>query len=133
MATTLEAVGCRRLELHIDHRRPDQGWLAAASATALFAITLNILQPLARAALMRDGGPQGGAALWGVFCLPSTQEDGTTAPVPGSNRVHECCLGLAHAAVLAAPSTAFAWVELVAVDLVFVAYLDFLTLVGIRG
>jgi hypothetical protein len=34
-------------------RRLDQGWRAAALAAALFAITLNFLQPLAHAALMR--------------------------------------------------------------------------------
>jgi hypothetical protein len=116
----------------MDRRRPDQGWRAAAFAVALFAITLNFLQPLAHAAMMRDGGPQAAAALWGVFCLPTTQEDGTPAPVPASNKVHECCLGLAHAPVLAGPSPAFVAVELIATSLVFVADLDDLTPVGIR-
>jgi hypothetical protein len=51
-------------------RRSDQGWRAAALAAALFAITLNFLQPLAHAALMRDGSP----ANWAAMCLPSTQQ-----------------------------------------------------------
>ena len=38
--------------------RPDQGSRAAAFAVALFAITLNFLQPLAPAVRMRDGGPE---------------------------------------------------------------------------
>jgi len=33
------------------------GWRATALAVALFAITLNFLQPLAHAALMRGGEP----------------------------------------------------------------------------
>ena len=116
----------------MDRKRPDQGWRAAAFAAALFAITLNFLQPLAHAAIMRDGGPQAAAALWGVFCLPTTQEDGTPTPVPASTEVHECCLGLAHAPVLAEPSTASVAIELAAADFVFAANLDMLTPVGIR-
>lgn len=38
-------------------RAPDSGWRGMALAAALFAITLNVLQPVAHAALMRDGGP----------------------------------------------------------------------------
>lgn len=116
----------------MDRRRPDPGWRVAAFAAALFAITLNFLQPLAHAAMLRDGGPRAASALWGVFCLPTMQEDGTPAPVPASNKVHECCLGLAHAPVLAEPSAAFVTVELVAADFVFAAALDILTPVGIR-
>lgn len=116
----------------MDRRRPERGWRAAAFAAALFAITLNFLQPLAHAAMMRDGGPQAAAALWGVFCLPTMQEDGTPAPVPASNKVHECCLGLAHAPLLAEPSAGFVAVEVVAADLVLAADLDVLTPVGIR-
>ena len=82
--------------------------------------------------MLRDGGPQAAAALWGVFCLPPTQEDGTPTPVPASNKIHECCLGLAHAAVLAEPSTAFVAVELIVADFAFAAALDILTPVGIR-
>ena len=49
-------------------KRPNQGWRGMARAVALFAITLNFLQPLAHAALMRDGAP---SALWTAMCLPS--------------------------------------------------------------
>ena len=42
----------------MDRKRPDQGWRAAAFAAALFAITLNFLQPLAHAAMLRGGGTQ---------------------------------------------------------------------------
>ena len=48
-----------------DRSHREAGWRAAAFATALFAITLNFLQPLAHAALMRDGAPR---ELWSVFC-----------------------------------------------------------------
>ena len=43
--------------MDMSRRRSDQGWRAAALAAALFAITLNFLQPLAHAALMRSGAP----------------------------------------------------------------------------
>lgn len=116
----------------MDRKRPDRGWRAAAFAAALFAITLNFLQPLAHAAMLRDGGPQGAAALWGVLCLPTTQEDGNPGPVPGASRVHECCLGLAHAPVLAEPSSGFVAVEAVVADLFFAAGPDILIPVGIH-
>ena len=74
---------------------------AQALALALFAITLNLLQPLAHAALLRDGAPK---ALWGAFCAsaPATP-DGETGNAPAAAAMHQCCLGLAHAPVLAAP------------------------------
>jgi hypothetical protein len=76
-----------------------------ALATALFAITLNFLQPLVHAALMRDGAP---AALWTVFCDTSADPDGGSGSVPGhAAKSHECCLGLAHAQALIEPSTYF--------------------------
>lgn len=85
----------------INRKRSDQGWRAAALAVALFAITLNFLQPLAHAALMRSGAP----ANWAAMCLPSAQQDdGQSKP---AGKVHECCLGLAHAPTLTEPSTAF--------------------------
>lgn len=86
-------------------RRTDQGWRAAALAAALFAITLNFLQPLAHAALMRDGAP----ANWAAMCLPNAQQDDQSSTPAGAP--HECCLGLAHAPTLAEPSTAFVAVE----------------------
>lgn len=88
-----------------DRTRRAEGWRAAAFALALFAITLNFLQPLAHAALMRDGSP---STLWSVFCksMPDERKD-TTGSVPSSTVDHECCLGLAHAPALLAPSSAF--------------------------
>jgi hypothetical protein len=77
-----------------------------ALATALFAITLNFLQPLVHAALMRDGPP---TALWTVFCDASAADpNGGSGSVPGQTaKSHECCLGLAHAQILTEPSTHF--------------------------
>jgi hypothetical protein len=91
-------------------RRPsDQAWRASALATALFAITLNFLQPLAHAALMRDGAP---GTLWSAFCNaavagPAQGQDGKPAPVPIADQDHSCCFGLAHAPALIAPSPSF--------------------------
>ena len=76
--------------------RSDQGWRAAAWAAALFAITLNFLQPLAHAALMRGGAP----ANWSAMCLPSAQQGDEQHPAKAGTP-HECCLGLAHATTLA--------------------------------
>jgi hypothetical protein len=88
-------------------RRSDQGWRAAALAAALFAITLNFLQPLAHAALMRSGAP----GSWAAMCLPSLQhgsaQQGDAQHPATAGTMHECCLGLAHAPTLAEPSTAF--------------------------
>ena len=90
----------------MDRTRPVQGWRAAAMAVALFAITLNFLQPLAHAALMRDGAP---TALWTMFCnaAAATEPDAHGTPPVSATGKHECCLGLAHATALAAPPTAF--------------------------
>ncbi|WP_147145273.1 DUF2946 family protein [Reyranella soli] len=95
----------------MNRRRSDQGWRAAALAAALFAITLNFLQPLAHAALMRSGAPGN----WAAMCLPSMQQAGSQQgdeqrPAKASTS-HECCLGLAHATTLAAPSTTFVSVD----------------------
>src|SRR6185437_2674964 len=81
--------------------RSESGWRASAVAVALFAITLNFLQPLAHAALMRDGAP---SVLWGTFCSAAAADpgaDGKSTPVPVDT--HECCLGLAHAVAFTAP------------------------------
>jgi hypothetical protein len=88
-----------------DRTRRAEGWRAAAFAVALFAITLNFLQPLAHAALLRDGSP---STLWSVFCKPMASErTDASGSVPASTVDHECCLGLAHAPALLAPSLAF--------------------------
>jgi len=91
-------------------RRSDQGWRAAALAVALFAITLNFLQPLAHAALMR-----GAPANWAAMCLPSIQQEGTRQGddqhPAAAGTLHECCLGLAHAPALGEPSTCFVAID----------------------
>lgn len=116
-------------------RRSDSGWRAASLAAALFAITLNFLQPLAHAALMRDGGPMGtpGASpLWAAMCLPAADQDGAQDTAPAAGKLHECCLGLAHAPVLAELSSAYIHVERTAARLRFVAAFDAISPVGIR-
>ena len=90
----------------MNRRRSEQGWRAAALAAALFAITLNFLQPLAHAALMRSGAP----ANWAAMCLPSAQQGDDQHPATAGT-MHECCLGLAHASTIAEPSTAFVAID----------------------
>jgi hypothetical protein len=117
----------------MSRKRPDQGWRAAAFAAALFAIALNFLQPLAQAVLMRDGGPEAAARTWGVFCLPPTGDDGSQAPSQHAGKIHECCLGLAHASALAAPAAgAFLLVEPIGETIALAANDDALAPVGIR-
>ncbi len=115
---------------------PVSGWRTASLAAALFAITLNFLQPLAHAALMRDGGPMSGsqaaAKMWGVFCLPNAGQDDAQDQAPSAGKSHECCLGLAHAPVLAELSTTFVLIEHVAAAVRLVATIDALRPVGIR-
>ena len=113
-------------------RRSDSGWRATSLAAALFAITLNFLQPLAHAALMRDGGPQAAAKMWGAFCQPAAGQDDADAPLPSAGKSHECCLGLAHAPALAEISTAFVLVEHIVAAVRFVAVTDAPMPVGIR-
>lgn len=93
----------------MDRRRSDQGWRATAFAAALLAITLNFLQPLVHAALMRDGGPAT-SGLWASMCLPDAGADGQQGSTP-PGKLHECCLGLAHAPTLAEPSTSFVSID----------------------
>lgn len=111
-------------------RRSDQGWRAAALAAALFAITLNFLQPLAHAALMRGGAP----ADWAAMCLPGSQQDDPHSTPTGSpgGAPHECCLGLAHAPSLGEPSTAFVAVDRPATTVHSLETAQSLTPVGIR-
>lgn len=113
-------------------KRSESGWRAAVFAAALFAITLNFLQPLAHAALMRDGRPEAAAKMWGVFCLPSAGQDDAQGQMPATGKSHECCLGLAHAPVLAGLFVAFVLVEHIATGGRFVAATDALSPVGIR-
>jgi hypothetical protein len=60
----------------MNRKRSDTGWREAFVAAALFAITLNFLQPLAHAALMRDGG-QLLPSVWKSMCLPAGHDDDT--------------------------------------------------------
>lgn len=113
-------------------KRSESGWRAASLAAALFAITLNFLQPLAHAALMRDGGPQAAAKMWGVFCLPAAGQDDAGESLPTAGKGHECCLGLAHAPALAELSTVFTCVKHVAAAVRFVPATDAVLPVGIR-
>jgi hypothetical protein len=108
-------------------RRSDQGWRAAAFAVALFAITLNFLQPLAHAALMRGGAP----ANWAAMCLPSAQQGDDQHPTTAGTP-HECCLGLAHATTLAEPSTTFVAIERLPENVRPLETAEALTPVGIR-
>lgn len=76
---------------------------------ALFAVTLAILQPLAHAVMLRTGGPEAAAALWGAIC--QTTDGETEGSGPSNAKVHDCCFGLAHAPVLLGPAVAIALVE----------------------
>ena len=113
-------------------RRSDQGWRAAALAAALFAITLNFLQPLAHAALMRSGA----TVTWAAMCLPSVQErgaqQGDDQHPAKAGAPHECCLGLAHASTIAEPSTAFVAVDRLPENVQPLETAEALTPVGIR-
>ncbi|UYN96214.1 MAG: hypothetical protein KIT25_04495 [Enhydrobacter sp.] len=81
----------------------------AALAVALFAITLNFLQPLVHAALLHDGAT---GALWSMFCRAAVADpDNKAGQSPVVAEKHECCLGLAHAQVGGEPSTAFIAIE----------------------
>jgi hypothetical protein len=103
---------------------------ALALATALLAITLNFLQPLVHAALMRDGAP---ATLWSVFCNATPDmRSNTGQDVPLAQDKHECCLGLAHAVAFTSPAAIFTPIERVAATVRPLATFDQLTPVGIR-
>ena len=113
-------------------KRPDTGWRALAFAVALFAITLNFLQPMAHAAMLRDAGPLAAAKMWGAFCLPSAGQEDSQSSTPAETQNHVCCLGLAHAPVLAEPSAAFVRVDPVVTTIRFVAAVEAQSPVGIR-
>lgn len=79
---------------------------ALALFAALFAVTLNVLQPMLHAALMRDGAS---GTVWSAPCKAAAADpDGAPASTPSDlARAHDCCLGLADTVLLAAPSSAF--------------------------
>jgi hypothetical protein len=116
----------------MDRKRPASGWRAATFAAALFAITLNFLQPLAHAALLRDGGPVAAASLWGAFCVNMTGQDDNQGSVPGAAKIHDCCLGLAHASIVAGPPTVFVVIEPRVEVIRLIAQIEALAAVGIR-
>ena len=95
----------------MDRRRSDQGWRSAALAAALFAITLNFLQPLVHAALMRSGAPANWAAMFLPSALQAGDQQNDNRHPATAGTAHECCLGLAHAPILGEPSTAFVAIE----------------------
>jgi hypothetical protein len=110
----------------MDRKKSFSDRRALALATALLAITLNLLQPLVHAALMRDGAP---TALWSVICSDSRD---TRQGVPLAPDKHECCLGLAHAVAVTPPAAIFTPVERAASVVRPLAPFDQLTPVGIR-
>jgi Protein of unknown function (DUF2946) len=122
----------------MDRNRSDKGWRAAALAAALFAITLNFLQPLAHAALMRGGAP----ANWVAMCLPNVQQGGVQQggaqqgddrrSTPAAGTLHDCCLGIAHAPTLGEPSTSFVAADRPATTVQPLETAEALTPVGIR-
>jgi hypothetical protein len=85
---------------------------AIALPVALFAITLAVLQPLAHALMLRTGSMEAAAAMWGAFCQPNAEQGEAGKQGPAKGKVHECCIGLAHAPVLSLPSDASIAVEL---------------------
>lgn len=99
-----------------------------ALVAALFAVMLNFLQPLAHAALMRDGTP---STLWNMFCS-ATSQDARKDSTPVTADKHECCLGLAHVAAIATRSARVDMVERVVSAVQSLQPADSLTPVGIR-
>ena len=99
-------------------KRTQSTWRALGLSVALFAITLDFLQPLAHAAAMRDGALGSmGRALWTAFCTPGVAQDDGQKPASQTSKAHQCCLGLAQAATVASPPTVFVAVEPVAADM----------------
>jgi Protein of unknown function (DUF2946) len=84
-------------------KRADTSGRAFGLAAALFAITLNFLQPVVHAALLRDGSP---STLWTMFCdATAADSDQAAGSLPTGKAVaHDCCLGLAHVQALIEPS-----------------------------
>ena len=114
----------------MDRIRPVEGWRAVAMAMALFAITLNFLQPLTHASMLRNGVP---SALWSLFCNANIADsDSKSNPVPGVAGQHECCLGLASAKALGPPPLEFVVVEPLVVAVPALLSSEQPTLVGIR-
>jgi hypothetical protein len=96
--------------LPMSARQPPSQMRAFVLVAALFALTLAILQPLAHAVMLRTGGPEAAAALWGAICQPTADGE---AEGSGSSpaKVHDCCFGLAHTPVLLGPAVAGIFVD----------------------
>lgn len=79
---------------------------AIAFSAALFALTLSVLQPIVHAVAMRDGAPR---SLWSVICTAASVES-ETGERRGTSDIAvdpDCCLGLAHSQIVAAPPATF--------------------------
>jgi hypothetical protein len=114
----------------MDRNRSLSAWRSSALAVALFAITLNFLQPLAHAALFRLGAPE---TLWSVFCNSAAADpDKHGGSLPAAKHSHECCLGLAHTTPMVEPSAVFILVERAPSVAVPLPTVDQPTSVGIR-
>ncbi len=87
--------------------RSKSEWRAAVLAVALFAISINFLQPLAHAALVRHGGPVA-TLLWKSMCVAEVPDD---RDLPQHNQTTRRCLGLACPAALPTVAMAFALVQ----------------------
>lgn len=82
-----------------------------ALAAALFAITLAILQPLSHAVMLRMGGPEAAATLWGALCQTTADDKAEEGSGPSTAKVHDCCFGLTHTPVLLGPAVAAVFVD----------------------
>lgn len=91
-------------------RQPPSQMRAVVLVAALLALTLAILQPLAHAVMLRTGGPEAAAALWGAICQP-TADGEAEGSGSSSAKVHDCCFGLAHSPVLLGPAVAAVLVD----------------------
>ena len=111
-------------------QRTDSPIRALGLAVALFAITLNFLQPMAHAAMMRSGAP---SALWTVYCNSTAADsEGKSGQTPMAASAHECCLGLADVPAIAAPPISFVAIPPVATFIAPLVAVEMPTPVGIR-
>jgi hypothetical protein len=85
-------------------KQPPSRLRSIALTTALFAITLAILQPLSHAVMLRMGGLEAATALWGALCQPNAETGEGESGGPANAKVHDCCFGLAHAPAQTLPS-----------------------------
>jgi len=92
-------------------KQPVSRLRSIALTVALFAITLAIFQPLSHAIMLRMGGLEAAAALWGSLCQPSGEKGEGESQGPANAKVHDCCFGLAHASAQVLPSGASIEVE----------------------